>query len=103
MKARILLLVIALSVTFWYATSKANWKVATLLHPVAETGRLWSEPAESRAAGYSADENNNIEIYKTARQATVNITSIIYTEDFFFRVYPSEGSGSGFLINPEGQ
>ncbi|HCC58013.1 MAG TPA: peptidase S1 [Solibacterales bacterium] len=64
---------------------------------------MWSEPIETRAAGYSSDENNNIEIYKTAHQATVNITSIVYTEDFFFRVYPSEGSGSGFLINADGQ
>ena len=103
MKARILLLVVFLTVTFWYATSKANWKVAQLLHPLTSTGRMWSEPVATRAAGYSADENNNIEIYKTAHQATVNITSIVYTEDFFFRVYPSEGSGSGFLINADGQ
>ena len=103
MKARILLLVVFLFVVFWYATSKANWQVARLLHPIAATGRLWSEPVASRAAGYSADENTNIEIYKMAHQATVNITSIIYAEDFFFRVYPSEGSGSGFLINPDGQ
>ncbi len=103
MKARILLLVIFLTVSFWYATSKANWRVARLLHPIGDTGRMWSEPIETRAAGYSSDENNNIEIYKTAHQATVNITSIVYTEDFFFRVYPSEGSGSGFLINADGQ
>jgi len=102
-KARILLLVIFLTVSFWYATSKANWRVARLLHPIGDTGRMWSEPIETRAAGYSSDENNNIEIYKTAHQATVNITSIVYTEDFFFRVYPSEGSGSGFLINADGQ
>ena len=103
MKARILLLVVFLTVSFWYATSKANWRLARLIHPISDTGRMWSEPIASRAAGYSNDENNNIEIYKTAHQATVNITSIIYTEDFFFRVYPSEGSGSGFLINPDGQ
>ena len=103
MKARILLLAIFLTVSFWWATSKANWRVARLLHPIGDTGRLWSEPIETRAAGYSSDENNNIEIYKTAHQATVNITSIVYTEDFFFRVYPSEGSGSGFLINADGQ
>jgi len=101
-KARILLLVIFLTVSFWYATSKANWRVARLLHPIGDTGRMWSEPIETRAAGYSSDENNNIEIYKTAHQATVNITSIVYTEDFFFRVYPSEGSGSGFLIKRSG-
>ena len=37
-----------------------------------------------------------------ARPATANITSIVYREDFFFQVYPQEGTGSGFLVKPDG-
>jgi S1-C subfamily serine protease len=33
----------------------------------------------------------------------VNITSVVYQEDFFFRVIPAEGTGSGFIIKPTGE
>ena len=54
------------------------------------------------SAGFTTDENNNIEIYKLARPATANITSVVYREDFFFQVYPQEGTGSGFIVKPDG-
>jgi S1-C subfamily serine protease len=65
-------------------------------------GRLWSEPA-SAAAGFSADEQNNIDIYKASRDATVNITSKVWEQDMFMRPFRQEGSGSGFIINSDGQ
>ena len=49
------------------------------------------------------DEQNNIDIYKTNRLATVNITSIVYQRDFFFQVFPQKGIGSGFIINEDGE
>ena len=69
---------------------------------VRSMGRLWSEPA-SAAAPFSPDEQNNIDIYKASRDATVNITSKVYVQDFFMRVFPQEGAGSGFIINQDGQ
>src|ERR1019366_6979861 len=45
-----------------------------------------------------ADEQNNIQIYKAVSPAVVNITSTTIQYDFFFNVFPSQGSGSGFLI-----
>jgi putative serine protease PepD len=59
-------------------------------------------PGSAHSAGFSTDENNNIEIYKLARPATANITSVVYREDFFFQVYPQEGTGSGFVVKPDG-
>ena len=50
----------------------------------------------------SSDEQNNIEIYKTISPAVVNITSTIIQYDFFFRAVPSQGAGSGFLIDGKG-
>ena len=88
---------------FLYLTSVSRWDISRILRPVGVAGRLWAEPEAAQTAGYSADEQNNIDIYKTARQATVNITSIVYREGWFFQLYPEKGTGSGFIINSEGQ
>ncbi len=50
----------------------------------------------------SPDEENNISIYKAVSPAVVNITSTTIQYDFFFNVFPSQGSGSGFLIDDKG-
>ena len=94
---------IVLAAGFVYLTSVAHWDVGRALQPVRAVGRLWSEPASAETAGFSADEQNNIGIYKNARDATVNITSGVYREDWFFRVIPAEGTGSGFIIKPTGE
>jgi len=72
------------------------------LQPIQNTGRQWSAPEVARTAGYGADEQNNIDIYKTANTATVNISSVVYRENWFMQVYPERGQGSGFLINDKG-
>ncbi len=87
---------------FWYLTSAAHWNPGALLQPIGRAGRLWTAPAAAYSASLTADENNNIEIYKLARPATANITSVVYREDFFFQVYPQEGTGSGFVVKPDG-
>jgi S1-C subfamily serine protease len=94
---------IVLAAGFLYVTSVAHWDVGRALQPVRSVGCLWSEPASAETAGFSADEQNNIGIYKNAHDATVNITSVVYREDWFFRVYPAEGTGSGFIIKPTGE
>src|ERR1035437_5094303 len=82
---------------FVYITS--HWDFAR----VRSMGRLWSEPA-SAATGYSPDEQNNIDIYRASKDATVNITSRVYREDVFsFGLYPQDGTGTGFIINSDGQ
>src|SRR5580704_15090645 len=83
---------------FLYVTSVSHWDFSR----VRSMGRLWSEPA-SAAPAFSPDEQNNIDIYKAARDATVNITSKTYVQDWFMRVFPQEGTGSGFIINQDGQ
>jgi S1-C subfamily serine protease len=88
---------------FLYVTSVAHWDIGRFLRPMQQAGRLWAEPESAQTAGFSNDEQNNIDIYKLARQATVNITSVVYRENWFFQLYPEKGTGSGFIINPEGQ
>ena len=102
MKPRAIILSLLLVAGFWYVTSEANWTLRGLVRPLSNNGKLWSEPVTAHGAGFGADEQNNIDIYKTNRLATVNITSIVYQRDFFFQVFPQKGIGSGFLINAEG-
>jgi len=64
--------------------------------------RLWTGPAVAQSAGLSADELNTIEIYNRANKATVNITTVVYRQNWFFEIVPQEGTGSGFLISAEG-
>ncbi len=63
--------------------------------PASAAARLADLPA-------SADERNTIEIYKAVSPAVVNITSTTIQYDIFFNVFPTQGSGSGFLIDDKG-
>jgi S1-C subfamily serine protease len=103
MRPRALLFTLLLVGTFWLITSRGQWRLAQIIKPLSAGGRLWSEPVTAYGAGFGVDEQNNIDIYKTNRLATVNITSVVYTRDFFFQVYPQKGTGSGFLINDDGE
>ena len=47
-------------------------------------------------------EQNNIMVYRRNIPAVVNITSRALTWDFFYGIVPSEGQGSGFVIDREG-
>ncbi len=91
-----------LAVIFIAITSGTRWNVRTLASPFLHSASKWYEPESVRGAGLSADEQNNIDIYKTARQATVYITSTTVRRDFFYQPVASQSLGSGFLINDQG-
>ncbi|MCC6588810.1 MAG: trypsin-like peptidase domain-containing protein [Bryobacterales bacterium] len=102
MKMRILVLVTLLVGAFVLITSRAGLLPRFGKSGDSLTGQLWSGPPVGRAAGLSTDEVNNIDIYKEAHLATVNITSTLYRRDFFWNVYPVRESGSGFFVNEDG-
>ena len=52
--------------------------------------------------GIATDEQNNIEIYRALSPGVVNVHSTSYARDFFGFVEPQEGSGSGSVIDQEG-
>jgi len=54
------------------------------------------------ATALLSDEENNIEIYKKANPAVVNITTVTLHRDFFLNIVPSGGMGSGAIISPKG-
>src|SRR3954466_5643223 len=103
MRPRALVLSLLLVAGFWFLTERSNVNLKRLIQPISTSGQLWSEPVTAHGAGFGADEQNNIDIYKTNRLATVNITSIVYQRDFFFQVFPQKGIGSGFIINEDGE
>lgn len=68
------------------------------------TGAAFSEntpPGISDPAS-SSDEQNNIEVYRTMAPGVVFIHSTSYARDFLGFVEPQEGSGSGSIIDAQG-
>ena len=63
---------------------------------------VWILTGPSVSWGLTADEQNNIDIYRKAAPAVVHITSIVVQRDFFLGVVPREGTGSGVIIDPKG-
>src|SRR5262245_54430780 len=84
----------------WVTTTR-KWDPPRFLRP-ASNGKIWSEQV-ARGAGLSADEVNNIEIYRTAHTATVNISSTVYRRGWFGQIVPEPGTGSGFVIDDNGR
>ena len=59
-------------------------------------------PAGITDPATTTDEQNNIEIYRTLSPGVVNVHSTSYARDFFGFVEPQEGSGSGSVIDQDG-
>src|SRR5438270_7766547 len=59
------------------------------------------EPVAIADPTVASDEQNNIEIYQAVSPGVVNITSKVYQQTLF-GIYPSEGSGSGSIIDEKG-
>lgn len=101
MKLRALLLAVVLVWGFIWITSASHLKLSRLFEPLLRRGSTFSEPVHG-ATSLSPDEQNNIDIYRNARLATVYITSTTVSRDFFFQPVASQSLGSGFLINESG-
>ncbi len=76
-------------------------RVSSRLQPA---GSAFSEkvPAGITDPANGTDENNNIEIYRAVAPGVVNINTTSYARDFFGFVEPREGSGSGSILDQEG-
>lgn len=59
-------------------------------------------PAGISDPAVSTDEQNNIEVYRTLSPGVVFIHSTSYARDFFGFVEPQEGSGSGSILDQQG-
>jgi putative serine protease PepD len=61
-----------------------------------------SPPPPSAIRNVTTDQDNNVDIYRRYSRSVVNVASTTYTRDFFYRPIPSEGFGSGVVIDDEG-
>jgi putative serine protease PepD len=89
----------------WRAPDPIQLAAAPPPVAVQQVAASASVPAPPDAPGdpdTSLDEQNNIAIYQQVSPAVVNITSTTIQYDFFFNVLPTQGSGSGFLIDGKG-
>ena len=103
MRLRVFVIAAMLVGGFLIVTSRTDWGRQRILAPIRGAGgQIWS-PSVARGATLSPDELNNIDIYKSAHLATVNITSTVYRRTIFLEVYPSKDQGSGFLISEDGK
>ena len=59
------------------------------------------EPVAIADPTVATDEQNNIEIYRAVSPGVVNITSQVYQQSWW-GVFPSEGTGSGSIVDPRG-
>ena len=103
MRVRAILLTVLMVGGFLYFTNRSNGYLDRFISRATGARSVsYAEPRVANGATLSADENNNIEIYKRARLATVNITSTVYRRTWFFEVMPATGTGSGFMIDDQG-
>ncbi len=96
---RIALLAISLVAGFWYVTPH-SWQFPGLGNPLSKSPLSLTEAQAQQT--YDAEEQNNIAVYKRALPSVVNITSTQVALDFFFRVVPQQGQGSGFILDKAG-
>jgi S1-C subfamily serine protease len=62
-------------------------------------------PASSQGrtpGGLTPEEDIVIGVYRAVSPAVVHITSTVLSQDFFFRVVPEQGTGSGFMVDDRG-
>jgi S1-C subfamily serine protease len=63
--------------------------------PVREDARLADD-------GYTPEERASIRVYDQCNRSVVNINTLTVRADFFFREVPSEGAGSGSVLDKAG-
>lgn len=97
---RPIILAVIIAAAFYYFTTARHGPLQEVSW-VSRPGRV----EITEAAGpetVDSIEQNNIMVYRRNIPAVVNITSRALTWDFFYGIVPSEGQGSGFVIDRQG-
>lgn len=113
MKARLLILTVAILGGFYFVTThtfSTGGSHAGYGRAVSTSSGQNSEPlpggmeiTDAHAApALLPAEQSNVAVYKKALPSVVNITSSMVTYDFFYGAVPEQGQGSGFILNKNG-
>ncbi len=74
-----------------------------LLLPLLLIGRaLPAEPSSRGPGAFTPEEEIIIGVYRSTSPGVVHIASTVLNQDFFFRVVPERGTGSGFVVDDRG-
>src|ERR1051325_3086176 len=101
LSARQILAIALLSATFAAGAIAVFDRFGNRLQPSSAAFSEATPPAITDPAS-ATDEQNNIEIYRALSPGVVSVHSTSYARDFFGFVEPQEGSGSGSIIDSEG-
>ena len=66
------------------------------------TGAYTASAQVKGGGSLTPEEEMIIGIYRAASPGVVHITSTVLSQDFFFRVVPERGTGSGFIVDDRG-
>ncbi len=101
LSARQILVIALISGLFAAGAIAVVDRVSNRLQP-ARAAYSEKSPSGVTDPATATDEQNNIEIYRTLSPGVVNVHSTSYARDFFGFVEPQEGSGSGSIIDQNG-
>src|SRR5277367_4320336 len=87
---------------FWYIVSHYNGAGPYRERTLDGKGSPLTLTEAHAAPEYDSEEMNNISVYKKALPSVVNITSSTQTLNFFYGLVPSQGQGSGFILDKQG-
>lgn len=73
-----------------------------LLFPLLLGQVLPAEGPGRPIGGLTPEEEIITGVYRAASPGVVNITSTVLSQDFFFRIIPERGTGSGFIVDDRG-
>jgi S1-C subfamily serine protease len=59
-------------------------------------------PEPSGPSGLRPEEEVVTDVYKAISPSVVHVSTVAYYQNFFMQLVPQEGTGSGFIISPEG-
>ncbi len=105
MLRRALITALIVSAVWYVSTGRAYLPgflpVAKML-PVSRSSTPLVLEEVKAAPAYDAEELTNIGVYKRLLPSVVNVTSTVMQYDFFDGPVPSQGQGSGFILDKQG-
>ncbi|PYS71303.1 MAG: peptidase S1, partial [Acidobacteria bacterium] len=100
--ARQILLIALISALFAAGAVAIVDRVSNRLDQSSQAALSETAPAGITDPALATDEQNNIEVYKALSPGVVFIHSTSYARDFLGFVEPQEGSGSGSILDQQG-
>ena len=102
LSARQILLIALISAFFAAGAVAIVDRVSNRLDQSSQAALSETPPPGITDPGVATDEQNNIEVYKALSPGVVFIHSTSYARDFLGFVEPQEGSGSGSILDQQG-